>query len=68
MNLMIFEVFDSDGMGMLRCKDIMSIPDKQTLKSMSNAGFKFKLNGKSVGIRKLNEIIESYKEDENGIV
>lgn len=55
---MLFEVIDPSGLGMMRCNSQECIPEVRTLTSMTSAGFKFKLNGKIISLKKLKDLLK----------
>ena len=52
---MKFEVFNDKDERAMYTEHISCIPDKDILSSMLKVGYKFKLNGKAITIKKLNE-------------
>ena len=52
---MKFEVINDRNKTVMHTSSPSCIPDKDILTSMSKAGYKFKLDGKTVTIKKLNE-------------
>lgn len=42
----------------MSCKTVSCIPDEQQLKSIYDAGHRFRLNGKSVSIKKILEYVK----------
>lgn len=60
---MKFEVINDKNKVVMHTEHTSCIPDKDILNSMSKAGYKFKLNGKAITTKKLNEEL---KEITNG--
>ena len=52
---MKFEVINDRNKTVMHTSSPSCIPDKDILTSMSKAGYKFKLDGKAITIKKLNE-------------
>lgn len=59
---MKFEVVNDKNKTVMSTESMACIPDKDILNSISKAGYKFKLNGKLITIKKL---IEKLKEIDN---
>lgn len=55
----IFQVVDDKGVTVMRTDFISCIPDDNQLTSMSKSGYKFKINGKVVSIKKVKEVRDS---------
>lgn len=53
---MKFEVISDRGRTVMSCTTASCIPDDDQLTSMSKAGYKFKIDGKAVSVKKLKEI------------
>lgn len=51
----IFQVVDGKGVTVMRTDFISCIPDNNQLTSMSKSGYKFKIDGKGVSIKKVKE-------------
>ena len=47
---MIFEVFNFQQQRVMNCQEWHHVPDNDMLRSMQQAGYKFKLDGKNVTI------------------
>ena len=62
---MKFEVINDKNKTMMSTTSPECIYDKSTLTSMSKAGYKFKIDGKIVMIKKISKIIEEMNNDEN---
>ncbi len=58
---MKFEIFNSFGVGMMECHEKSCVPLPPQLKDMSRAGYKFKLDGKSISLKKLLDIIKEWE-------
>ena len=52
---MKFEVVNDKNKAVMSTESLSCIPNKDALNSMSKAGYKFKLDGKAMTIKKLNE-------------
>lgn len=52
---MHFEIINDKNKTMMSTESATCIPDKNMLDSISRAGYRFKLNGKIITIKKLNE-------------
>ena len=59
---MKFEVINDKNKTMYYTYEIKDIPAKEYLDSMSNAGYKFKIDGKLVSKKKVEELKQSVKE------
>ncbi|MDO4562197.1 MAG: hypothetical protein Q4C12_00025 [Clostridia bacterium] len=53
---MKFEVINDRGMTVMSCTAFSCIPEESEISSMLKAGYKFKIDGKSVNKRKIQEI------------
>lgn len=53
---MKFEVINDKGVAVMSTEYVSCIPDDGQLTSMSKAGYKFKIGGKSTSIKKIKEI------------
>lgn len=53
---MKFEVVNMMDKTVMNCSDKKYIPDSDTLSSMSKAGYKFKLDGKLINLKKAKEL------------
>ena len=62
---MKFEVVNDKNIPMMSTTYISCIPKKDELTSMSKAGYKFRLDGKSITIKKLNEKLKEITNGEN---
>ena len=62
---MKFEVVNDKNVPMMSTTYISCIPEKDELTSMSKAGYKFKLDGKSITIKKLIEKLKEITDGEN---
>lgn len=58
---MKFEVINDKNKVVMHTEHLSCIPDKDTLNSMSKAGYKFKLDGKMLSNKALNELIKGEK-------
>ncbi len=54
---MKFEIFNDNGVILFNTEYIECIPHYKELSSMSKMRYKFKINGKIVSIKKINEIL-----------
>lgn len=63
--MMRFEVVNDKNKTVMRTPSLYCIPDKDILTSMSKAGYKFKLDGKTITIKKLNEMLKEIKNAED---
>lgn len=59
---MKFEVVNDKNKTMYYTNEIKEIPSKEYLDSMSNAGYKFKIDGKIASKKKVEELKQSVKE------
>ena len=62
---MKFEVINSDSKTLMQTTTWVCIPDKDTLKSMSAKGYKFKLDGKTITAKKIGEKIKEASDGED---
>ena len=62
---MKFEVINSNSTTLMQTETWLCIPDEDTLKSMSNAGYKFKLDGKTITTKKIKEKLEEVNNESN---
>ena len=62
---MKFEVINSNSKTLMHTETWLCVPDEETLKSMSKAGYKFKLDGKTITIKKLNEQLKEVINEHN---
>ena len=62
---MKFEVINDKNKVVMHTEHISCIPPRNILNSMSKSGYKFKLNGKSVTVNKLNERLKETSNEEN---
>ena len=62
---MKFEVVNDKNIPMMSTTFISCIPEKDELISISKAGYKFKLDGKLITIKKLNEKLREITDGEN---
>lgn len=53
---MKFEVVNDRGRTIMSCTTASCVPDDEQLSSMAKAGYKFKIDGKTVNIKKVKEI------------
>lgn len=53
---MKFQVINDKGIGVMETHFASCIPDGAQLASMSKAGYKFKIDGKAVSIKKIKEV------------
>lgn len=63
--MMKFEIVNDKNKTVMQTTHISCIPDKNTLNSMSKAGYKFKLDGKAITIKRLNERLKEINDDKN---
>ena len=62
---MKFEVINDKNKTVMHTFDTSCIPDKDTLKSMSAKGYKFKLDGRTITVKKLNEQLKEINDVKN---
>ena len=62
---MKFEVINNESATLMQTTTWLCVPDEDTLKSMSKAGYKFKLDGKAITVKKLNEKLKEIDDDKN---
>ena len=62
---MRFEVINDKNKTVMSTVNLSCIPNKKILDSMLMAGYKFKLDGKLITAKKLNEILKEIKNDKN---
>lgn len=62
---MKFEVINNESTTLMQTTTWLCVPDEDTLKSMSKAGYRFKLDGKAITVKKLNEKLEEIGDGEN---
>lgn len=62
---MKFEVINDKNKTVMSTVSSSCIPEKKILDSMLMAGYKFKLDGKLITGKKLNEILKEIKDDKN---
>ncbi len=55
---MKFEVVNDRGVTVMNTSSISCIPNIDELTSMSKAGYKFKIDNKSVSIKKIKEVLK----------
>lgn len=60
---MKFEVINTKGTSEMSCRSIKYIPTDRELQSMSDAGYKFKIDGKYVNRKKIKEFINNNTEE-----
>lgn len=58
---MKFEVITNKGIALMSCTTASCIPSLEQLKSISDAGHKFRINGKIMSIKK----VQAFKEQQN---
>lgn len=56
---MLFQVVNDNGVPVFHTEYISCIPDESQLTSMQKAGYKFKVDGKSVSIKKIKETLKT---------
>lgn len=54
---MKFEVVNRFGKTMMQCSEYQYIPAKNILESMYKAEYRFKLDGKDIGLKKTRELL-----------
>lgn len=59
---MHFEVVDDKNRILMNTDSLSCIPDKETIDNMSKSGYKFKLDGKFLNKKKLQELLK-YSEE-----
>lgn len=62
---MKFEVINDKNKTVMSTTSLSCIPNKNELNSMSKAGYKFKIDGKAITIKKLNEKLKEIVNDKN---
>ena len=62
---MKFEVVNDKSRVVMHTEYISCIPPKDILNSMSDSGYKFKLDGKIISIKKLNEYLKENTDAQN---
>lgn len=62
---MEFEVINDKNKTVMSTTSLSCIPNKNELNSMSKAGYKFKIDGKAITIKKLNEKLKEIVNDKN---
>lgn len=62
---MLFEVVDFYKNTIMHCSDWCCVPAENTLYSMYQAGYRFKINGKKVTIKKIIELRKEYTNGNN---
>ena len=62
---MKFEVINDKNKTVMQTSHMSCIPDKNTLNLMQKAGYKFKLDGKMITIKKLSDKIKEVDDDKN---
>lgn len=58
MKFELFEIYNEKGNRLFYTNSEECLPPKEQISSMLNAGYKFKLNGKSITKKALNELIK----------
>ena len=59
---MEFEVFNRDGIPLMKTKSVECIPDENSITTMLNSGYKIKLNGRPTTKKLIQEYIKKEKE------
>ena len=62
---MKFEVINDKNKTVMSTTSLSCIPNENELNSMSKAGYKFKIDGKAITIKKLNEKLKEIVNDKN---
>lgn len=62
---MKFEVVNDKNKTVMSTMSPSCVPDKEELNSISKAGYKFKLDGKAITIKKLNEQLKEINNAKN---
>ena len=62
---MKFEVVNDKNITVMSTTSASCIYDKDILKSMAKAGYKFKLDGKTITVKKLDEKLKEINNDKN---
>lgn len=62
---MKFEVINDKNVAVMSTEYVSCMPEKDELTSMSKAGYKFKLDGKSITVKKLREKLKEIAYGEN---
>lgn len=55
---MKFKVVNREGRAVMSTEYIECIPDEEQLKSMAKVGYKFKIDEKTVSVKKIKELIQ----------
>ena len=55
---MKFQVINDKGVPVMGTEYVSCIPDEQQLSSMAKAGYKFKIDGKAMSIKKIKQVIQ----------
>lgn len=58
---MLFEIYTEKGRRLFYTSSEEGLPPKEQINSMLNAGYKFKLDGKTISKKILNELIKGEK-------
>jgi len=56
---MNFEVINDSGATVMHCDDPSCIPDVDELSEMSKSGYKFKIDSKTLSVKKIKETLEA---------
>lgn len=56
---MKFQVVNDKGVAVMSTEYVSCIPDDSQLTSMSKAGYKFKIDGKALSIKKIKEFVSN---------
>lgn len=57
-----FEVVNNNGVSFMSCYSIDLLPDDRQLTSLSRAGYKFRVDGKILSLKKIKELKENNNE------
>lgn len=56
---MLFQAINDKGVSVFRTEYVSCIPVESQLTSMQKAGYKFRIDGKAVSIKKIKEILKT---------
>lgn len=62
---MTFEVINSQQKRVMYCHDWQYVPDNDILRSMQQAGYKFKLDGKNATVKQIDTLSKDKENDKN---
>ena len=58
--IMEFKVLNENGICVMSTTHVSCIPDEEQLKDMAKFGYKFKLDGKAISVKKIKEFLLTY--------